>query len=157
MYKLEFVIVMIGLSATIGCGERTQIQAGKSETVSRLSIDSFIEVPNDIEGCACYFFKDEEALKKKEYLFTNNYDSIAYVSIDNNPVRLKLTKTTRESNTFGDHDYSETYNNENFTVTINVKYEKANGDESWRVEGNLRITRKDGQSFTTKFVGECGC
>jgi len=148
---------MLVLSVIVGCVQPAQKPTDKIATVTKLYLDSFKELPNDIEGCSCYFFKDEEASKNKEYLFANSYDSIAYVSVDKKLVRLKLTKTTREPNTFGDSDYSETYSNEDFKITIHVKYKKPAGDESWSTEGDLRITRKDGQSFTTTFVGECGC
>ena len=122
-----------------------------------LSIDSFKNLPGEIEGCACYFSDGEDKLKENEYLFVSNYDSVAFMSIDKELVRLKMVSTTREPESFGDNDHIDIYRNDKYKVSLDIKYKKSSGEETWQNSGTITIDSKDGQRIVKKFFGECGC
>ncbi len=132
-------------------------QEPENNSTLKLSLDDFKGIPDEVDGCACYFSETDEQFKKKIYLFAAGFDSIGFVSVDNKLVKLKLISTEREPNTFGDYDHIDIYNSELYKVTVDIKYKNSNGDETWWNDGTITIESKDGQEVTKKFVGECGC
>ncbi len=144
-------------------------EKGKDETIQKpqtsgidttkmsLKISSFKKVPAEIEGCGCYFSADKEKYKQKQYLFAATYDSVAYIMVDQKLIRLKMLSTTRKPDTFGDYDHIEIYSSENYKVTVDIKYKKESGDETWTNTGTITIESKQGQKEVKKFFGECGC
>ena len=132
--------------------------AAQIDTLNNVfSLDHFKGFPKDIEGCSCYFSGTKEQSKAGEYIYVADFDSIAYISVNKELIRLKLVSTTREIGTFGNHDYKDVYSNDNYTVTVDVKYKSASGDETWWNEGTITVDRKQESKVTAKFVGECGC
>lgn len=132
-------------------------QPENTSTTLKLSLDNFKDIPDELDGCACYFSETDRKFKNKEYLFAADFDSIGFVSVDNKLVKLKLVSTGREPNTFGDNDHIDIYNSKLYKVTVDIKYKNSNGDETWWNDGTITIESKDGQKMTKKFVGECGC
>ena len=128
-----------------------------SSTILNLSLDDFKEIPEEIDGCSCYFSETDQKFENQEYLFVANFDSTGFVSVDKKLVKLKLISTEREPNTFGDYDHIDVYNSEHYKVTVDIKYNKSNGDETWWNDGTVTIESKDGQKLRKNFVGECGC
>lgn len=126
-------------------------------TTSELSLDDFKGIPEEIDGCSCYFSETDQKFKDKEYLFAAGFDSIGFVSVNNKLVKLKLVSTEREPNTFGDHDHIDVYNSELYNVIVDIKYKKSSGEEVWWNDGTVTIESKEGEKVTRKFVGECGC
>lgn len=133
------------------------IQTQKPLDTSQLSLDNFKGIPDEVLGCACYFSETDQKFKKNEYLFAASFDSVGYVFVENRPVKLKLVSTGREPNSFGDDDHIDIYQSEHYIVTVDIKYIKSNGDETWWNNGMITIESKDGQKLSKKFVGECGC
>ncbi|WP_163410892.1 hypothetical protein [Flavobacterium ajazii] len=128
-----------------------------NSTMSKLSLGNFKDIPDEIDGCSCYFSETEQKFKNDEYLFIAGFDSIGFISVDNKLVKLKLVSTEREPNTFGDYDHIDVYNSELYKVTIDIKYKNSKGDETWWNDGTVTIESKDGKKTTKNFVGECGC
>ena len=136
---------------------RIQEPDENTSTTLKLSLDNFKGIPDEVDGCACYFSENEQKFKNNEYIFAAGFDSIGFVSVDNKLIKLKLISTGREPNTFGDNDHIDIYNSELYKVKLDIKYKNSNGDETWWNEGTVTIESKDGQKLTKKFVGECGC
>lgn len=152
------------LAALLSCGGRPGTGSGNTANqdtlgvaTNNLVLDHFKDLPDEIEGCSCYFSETEERFKNKEYLFTSDMDSTAFISIDNKLVRLKMVSSTQEPNTAGGKDYSEVYSNGTLKVKVDVKYKNANGDETWWNDGTITVESTDGRRTSRKFVGECGC
>lgn len=140
--------------------QTTSIHTQETEITSTtliLSLDNFKGIPDEVDGCACYFSETDQMFKNKEYIFAAGFDSIGFVAVDNKLVKLKLISTEREPNTFGDYDHVDIYKSERYKVTVDIKYKNSNGDETWWNDGTLTIESKDGLKVTKKFVGECGC
>lgn len=121
------------------------------------TIDTFSKFPDEIDGCSCYFSPDEQSFERQEYLYVANFDSLAFISVDKNLIKLKLISTTREPETFGDTDHVDIYSNNDYKLTLDIKYKKSSGDETWTNTGTITIESKDGRKTTKTFYGECGC
>ena len=140
--------------------QTTFLQTQQSENTSatlKLSLDNFKEIPDEIDGCACYFSETEQKFKNNEYLIATSFDSIGFVYVDNKLVKLKLILTEREPNTFGDYDHVDIYHSDLYKVKVDKKFINSNGDETWWNHGTITIESKEGQMVTKKIVGECGC
>jgi len=122
-----------------------------------ISIDHFKGFSEEIIGCSCYFSETNTNFKNEEFLFVADYDSIGFISVNKKKVKVKLVSTTREPNTFGNYNHTDTYKSELYKVTLDIKYKDSTGYEAWRYDGTLTIENKDGKKMTKKFVGECGC
>ncbi|MFN6379015.1 MAG: hypothetical protein ACK4WD_07055 [Flavobacteriales bacterium] len=127
------------------------------EGTSKFSINVIQSLPEEIEGCGCYFSSDSTDNIDKQFIFVSNYDSTAFISINNRLTRLKLVKSGTDVTSFGDHDHIEVYESSQYKVTVDIKYLKSNGEETWSNQGNLLVEDRFGQSILQKFVGECGC
>lgn len=121
------------------------------------SIDTFKKFPNEIDGCSCYFSPSQQGFQRHEYLYVADFDSLAFISVDKTLIKLKLVSTTQEPETFGDTNHVKIFTSENYKVTVNVKYKKPNGDETWFNTGTITIETKEGRKTSRTFFGECGC
>ncbi len=128
-----------------------------TEVTSKLFINVIQSLPEEIEGCGCYFSSDSADNIDKKFIFVSNYDSTAFISINNRLTRLKLVKSGRDVSLFGDHDHLAIYESSQYKVTVDIKYLNSNGEETWLNQGTLFVENKSGQSILQKFVGECGC
>jgi hypothetical protein len=122
-----------------------------------ITVQNFSKYPDDIDGCSCYFSSNEKAFNQKQYIIATNLDSLAFMTINNQKTKLKLTSSGAEPNTFTNFNHVEVFGNKDYKVTIDIKYKKSTDSEVWIDEGTITITRKDGQKLLTKFYGECGC
>ena len=121
------------------------------------SIDTFKKFPEEIDGCSCYFSPSQESFQSHEYLYVANFDSLAFISVDKKLIKLKLISKTRVPGTFGDTDQVEIFASENYKVTVDIKYKKPSGDETWYNIGTITIENKKGLKTSRTFYGECGC
>lgn len=113
-------------------------------------------MPEDIDGCSCYFSETEELFESNLYFFASDYDSSGFIWIDNEWVKLKLQSSGRQPDTFGDYDHVDIYVNEFYKVTADIRYKNSSGDETWINTGTITI-ETDGDKTVKEFVGECGC
>ncbi|MDN3676332.1 hypothetical protein QWY90_03290 [Flavobacterium paronense] len=149
MSYLKFIIIGILFFTFSSCkNEKTEF-----------SINSFRKLPKEIEGCTCIFSKTEKDYEQKEYVFASNFDSIAFVSINNKIIKLKLKSRVCKPNTVENEDYTCKYETEEYKVTIEIKADKTkkDADESWWNKGVISIENKNGEKVTQEFIGESGC
>lgn len=126
---------------------------------TEFTLNSFKNLPKQIEGCTCLFSKTEKDYKQKEYVFVSNFDSIAFISINNKIIKLKLKRRVYKPNTVENEDYICKYETEQYKVTIEIKADKTKKDaeESWWNKGVISIENNNGKKVTQEFVGESGC
>jgi hypothetical protein len=132
-------------------------QTSEESTKQKIILDSFTDIPEEIQGCSCFYSESEEKNLKNEYFFVAGFDSAAFISIDNKLLKLTLVSTGRERHSFGDYDHVDVYKSDNFNVTLDIKYLKQEGDEGWSNTGTITVESKDGLKEIIKFVGGCGC
>jgi hypothetical protein len=155
MKRLLFLIV--GLFILSACIDQTIKDIAKESKSPAFTINSFKEIPIEIEGCSCLFSESKTEYTKKEYLFAASYDSAGFVSVDRKLIKLKLISTERDPGTFGDYDHKNIYQGSGYTVTVDIHYKNSTGEEVWWNDGTITIRNTKGQQKSQKFVGECGC
>ncbi len=128
----------------------------QQKTIS-IKLTDLEEFPDEIGGCTCYFSRSKQLFDQQRYAFASSMDSIAILSINNHPEKLRLVRTSRVPDTFINYDYKEWYKNENYRVTVTTITDTISGDETWSNHGTVRIESKDGQTIEESFFGECGC
>jgi hypothetical protein len=172
-YLIVFAVVAISFSSC-----RPDTTNRESASIDSLSIskkattganrkrilDNFTDVPEEIEGCACYYSESEGKYGAAEYFFVAGFDSVAFMSINNTKLKLKLVSTGREPLSFGDYDYIDVYRTEGYDVTLDIKYVEEERDsvsqeedESWYTNGTITIQSGDGKREEIIFFGSCGC
>lgn len=162
-FRLNFIALSIILLASCETKNKNVVKHNDSNTTpvensKHLLLNTFKNIPKEIDGCSCLFSETDQKFKKREYLFAAGFDSTAYIVINEKLSKFKLITSGREPNTFGDHDHVDIYQNDQFKLTVDIKYKRSSGDEVWQNEGIIILESKDGElKTTTKFVGECGC
>ncbi len=153
MNKLKTIIFTIIFLAFVSCKEDNKTLQAK------LTITDFKEVPNEIDGCSCFFSETEKKYNSNEYLIATNLDSIAFVSLNNKIIKLKLVEKKIEPNSIDNENYTAIFANKKYKATIEVKEDrtKKNADEVWWNIGTIKVEDKNGNQQTKKFIGECGC
>ena len=127
-------------------------QAEKTGIDEPVIIGAFSEFPDGIDGCSCYFSQHSSALESGSYIFVTNFESLAFMQLNDKMVQFKLDETTE----LKDGKLMERWSNANFTLT---KKTMATGqlDETWQHTGTITIKPKNGAAIESTIVGECGC
>lgn len=167
IFWLKSIFLVVVQVIPFGCGQaRTSTESIKPEAAatdknpgadaadeiqtsqqSGLSLDSFVEMPPDIEGCSCFFSESEEKYNRQEYVFVADFDSTAFISVNNKMIALKLVSLGRDSLAFGDYDRVDIYKRDSYKVTVEMKYHdlpQAEGDEVWSNSGSVTIENGEG-------------
>jgi hypothetical protein len=158
MCHLKYLVFGVCLFLCSGCkNENTESTSKIIDTP--FTLNSFTTLPEEIEGCSCIFSKNEEEYKQDKFVFVSNFDSIAFVSINNKITKLKLTSRVYKPNTAENEDYTCKYDAKEFKVTIEIKADttKKDGYESWWNKGLIIIEHNSGKKITQEFVGQSGC
>lgn len=156
MKNLFFLV--LGIFIFSACkNEKTESNTKINDT--KLTLNSFKKLPKEIDGCSCIFSKNEKDYEKNEFIFASNFDSIAFVSVNNKIIKLKLTSRFYKPNTVENEDYTCKYSTEEYKITIEIEADetKKYADESWWNKGLITIENKKGEKITQKFIGESGC
>jgi hypothetical protein len=119
-----------------------------------LELQSFKDFPEEIDGAGCYFSGDKEGFKKEKYICVDNLDSICFIKVRGNFIRLVLAK--REVDSSFTH-YSERFKNEEFELSIDIKATGDDDDETSIFEGSMSIKHNDEPAEKRTLYGECGC
>ncbi|MBQ5532023.1 MAG: hypothetical protein IIU04_00585 [Bacteroidales bacterium] len=80
------IIVAVVVSALGMANAHAQEAVGKKQghdSIHVIQMSSFTDIPDEIDGCACYFSVSQEDLKNGVYIFVNDFASLAFVKIIN--------------------------------------------------------------------------
>ena len=117
-------------------------------------LENFTELPSNLDGCTCAYSETEEKYKKNEFLFVSNTDSTGYISIQNKLIKLTLENTILKKN---NKNYIDIYSNDQYKVSLNIRYLKSTGEETYMNVGTIIIEDIGMVKESKEFVGECGC
>ncbi len=114
-----------------------------------LQLSTFREVPKEINA-GSFFAQNGSDLEKGNYLFVQDYDSVAFVFINDKLVRMRLSACIIDSvaNTM-----DETYEQNDLTVKLNAKYVNDAGDKEHDFEGRITVKNSKGDSVAKNVVG----
>ena len=114
-----------------------------------ICLESLTDIPKEIDGCSCAFSVSQEKLAKGEYVFVNDFASLAFVKVDGELKRFELQSHDEASNT-----YHYLYGENTMEVRITNRITCEDGSEL--MEGTITIRMKKG-TIKQKFVGRCDC
>ena len=146
------IIVAVVVSALGMANAHAQEAVGKKQgddSIHVIQMSSFTDIPDEINGCACYFSVSQEELKNGVYIFVNDFASLAFVKIKGELKRFEL-----QSHDEGNNTYHYLYKEETMEVKIINKTTCEDGSEL--MEGIITINMKDG-TIKQKYIGKCEC
>ena len=120
-----------------------------------IKVGIFNGLPPEIDGCACYFSRNEKEFKSKKYILADDYLNNAYIIINDEKNTLKNVGAAVKAKG-NDIHWSKTFKNEKYEVTIEM-FETGEIDETSQQKGVVTIKSVDGNQITETFYGECGC
>jgi hypothetical protein len=128
-------------------------QSLSSATTWQIRLQSIVNAP-EINSCICSY---SETGQYGTILMagSDNEKQFCYIQIDNQLNRLLLVKEIT-----GDDpkNYTNEYENENFRVILEVKYDKPYGEESYLTKATLRVKSKfANQELKIDASGTCYC
>lgn len=114
-------------------------------------LESF-PLPPEINGCSCYFARNEEEFEREEYIYADDYGSSAHLKLDG-----KMVKIAMEEGDFDPSNFQKTIENEQYKIHMTGKQVSAQ-EELMIFKGQLTIENKTNRKqTTTPIYGECGC
>ena len=140
--------------------EKDGTQKEQEEIVEQpaFTIDIISEFPPEIDGCSCYFSKNEADFKKKKYIYVDNYKKIAFVKINGKLIKFERISQEKIENAFYKSNYKSLDKDQSYLLETNIKMEEQNGDETFFYIGMVKVSDKDGRTTLMQtFIGECGC
>lgn len=117
-----------------------------------VDIGVYVEYPEAIDGCACYFGRTATELSEGKYIFMTNYEKKAYMTLDG---KMRVFEQI-SSEDLSDGRLMERWENEEYDMVVTSK-ETGQIDETWQSIGTINIKPNDKESTTISVVGECGC
>jgi hypothetical protein len=112
-------------------------------------LQTFGDIPSEIDGCGCYFFLSKKEEADKKYLFANDFASVAFVSINGKIKKFNLAEHKEGSDIY-------LYHSDKFVLKIEISKRTSKGEETSIVEGVLTLSVGD-KVIRKNFVGSCGC
>jgi len=121
-------------------------------TPPTVDVAVYVEYPEAIDGCACYFGRNAAELSEAKYIFMTNYEKKAYMELDGEMRTFELISSTD----LEDGTVEETWGNVNYDMVVRSK-ETESIDETSQSIGTISITPKGKGITVMNVVGECGC
>ena len=161
-HKPLIVIASIALSCSNGNldqtskvhsmqNEQLSEPIGQSTTKGRVdfSLETFTTIPDEIDGCASYFYSSKHDQQSEKYLLVNDFANIAFITINGNLERFELKNYQADSNIYR-------YSNLGYDLKLEITKKGDGGNETSILEGIL-ILSKGKELIRKEFIGTCGC
>lgn len=151
-YFVTFSIIAISLFF-FGCDTNNSNTTVIVSDNSSFSIDTFSIIPNEIDGCSCYFSNNKSDFEKGIYIYANDFAEISFLKING-------TMTKFIQSDFKKIDSIKSIikaKSANYDLIIEKTLGKSTGDESSQMSGTITIIDNKGKSRKVSFFGECGC
>ena len=116
------------------------------------NLNSFKEIPNDIDGCSCYFSFNKTDFENKKYFYVNNFANLAYIKINDTFLKFELIKHSEIKN-----KTIFLYKSGEYNLNIFVNESKDSNYESSLTLGRYEVLMNKKIIFSGEFYGECGC
>lgn len=120
-----------------------------SYPITDFTLDTFNNVPDEVDGCACYFYLSQQDESNEKYIFINDYANLGFVSINGKLEEFELISHNKKGRTY-------TYSNRDYKLKIIITKESAMDVEATRMKGKIVLSK--GNSYISKEItGFCGC
>ncbi len=152
--KIKIIFGLFLFAMQVSCVQSSTKKGQVSpKTSDQLNIESFSELPDEIDGCSCYFSNDSNDFKSEKYIYVNDFADISFMKINGEMVKFKLTKYSKI-----DSLTSEAHATEGeYELTLRITKGIETGEETQLQTGTLILKTKQGKKIVKSFYGECGC
>ncbi len=156
--KMETPLIMVSIIVyLLGCSgaEKSEVNEKKVPSIELedIQIQVIEKWPDEIDGCSCYSSRNQDELKKREYIYMDDYVDNAFMNISGRIESFRLIK----SDTLASSESSkETWTNERFELIIETE-QIGQIEETWQHKGKLTLKSNDGAIIEKEIYGECGC
>lgn len=144
------IILSAYLSSCVG--SKTTVPESELSKNTGIVIDTFSDLPPEIEGCSCLFSNNKNDFESGKYIYADDYQGNAFISINGEMKRFTLGNSHKVS----DKHFTRTWISEDFDVTLKYK-QVGEIEETWQQKGTIKIKSKTGTEVAKEFYGECGC
>jgi hypothetical protein len=151
-YEMKKILLNLLMISLVACSSRSKDETSKGEEQQQkdsISLNTFTVIPDEIDGCSCYFYLSKLDEKKGNYILVNDFASTAFIYINNKLEKFQL-KDHKENST------NYFYSNSLYDLKIEITKKERSGNESSMIKGVIKVT-KDKSSIQKPFVGSCGC
>lgn len=126
-----------------------QVKIVEDKKALELDLTTFQKIPDEIDGCGCYFFLSKNDEAQNRYLMVNDFANIAFISINNKLEKFLLKEHKENSKSY-------LYSNANYIMKVEITEKTDGGEESSSVKGVITITKGE-EEIKEYFIGSCGC
>lgn len=117
--------------------------------IGNLTFQTFDVIPDEIDGCACFFYLSEKDEASAKHLLVNNFASIAFMKIDGEMREFELEKFEKDMRIYNDVQG-------NYKLYISIEKKIDLDEKTSKLEGRLHLI-KGSEKAITNFIGFCGC
>lgn len=125
--------------------------ANSGSTETAISIDTFSDFPEEVDGCSCYLSTSESDFKAKKYVYIDNREDFATMKLNGAMVKLKRTEEKEVSK----NRWVKKFTSADYELEVDITQSGTIGP--FPHKGTLKLTKKGGQTITKEVNGECGC
>lgn len=152
-YKALFIV--LALSSLLSCQKEHKTEDSTSSESSKKSItlESFSEYPEEIDGCSCIFSTDSILYSQNKYIYANDFANTAFVKINGKLLRFEEVSHEKKDSI----NTVAKYKSGNYLMTVKVKNNGESGYESYSTSGSIEIKDNKGNTSKQPFYGICGC
>lgn len=138
MKKISISIIIIFLLGFV-----SYLVLQKKQVTVPLSLETFSEIPSEIDGFSCYIFNSKEDMSNTKYLGVGDIGVEFFVSING-----QFKKFSKINNILTNGEYQ--------LNIIQSKNSTSTGSESYDIFGTITMTRVTNNTKLSKdFVGNC--
>jgi hypothetical protein len=122
-------------------------------TSQTLTLESFTDIPPEIDGGACYFSNDSAEFEHKKYIYVNDFAETSFLKINGKLIRFQQTEYKDiKHKTVKVKAVSKEY-----LLEIEMTDLDKSSYETTLKTGTIILSDKNGQSIKKSFYGSCGC
>ncbi|MDB5089216.1 MAG: hypothetical protein JWR09_3210 [Mucilaginibacter sp.] len=114
-----------------------------------IKLNTFTELPKDVEGCVCYFYLSKVDETRRKYIMTEIFAQIAYISINGKMQKFNLVN-------FKDNLFYN-YSNGDYTLRVEFKNKIKTDSENFSIKGVMMLFKAQKMLIKKNIIGECGC
>ncbi|HRH40931.1 MAG TPA: hypothetical protein PKY82_04750 [Pyrinomonadaceae bacterium] len=125
--------------------------ANTGSTETAVSIDTFSDFPEEVDGCSCYLSTSDGDFKAKKYVYIDNREDFATMKLNGAMVKFKRTEEKEVSK----NRWVKKFTSGDYELEVDITQSGTIGP--FPHKGTLKLTKKGGQTITKEVNGECGC
>ena len=120
-----------------------------NDQIKGFQITTFSNIPKDIDGGSCCFYRSLKDKTIHHYVMVNNLADLAYVAINKKVIIFNLIKEQK-----GKHFV---YRNKDYNLNIDIikEIQDPKSDESYSIIGYMSISDSHGNHQKIKIYGDC--